>query len=64
MRLISSKLCARLWPIEFLLLSISLLVLLPRPVGFSLVISSITFRTLVRLITVHEYGALGVEKVI
>ena len=34
------------------------------PVAFSLVIFSNTFRTLVRLITVHAYGAMSVEKVI
>ena len=33
-------------------------------VAVSLVFFSIIFRTLVRLIIVHEYGALGVEKVI
>ena len=34
------------------------------PVAVSLVIFCNTFRTLVRLITVHEYGAMSVEKMI
>ena len=64
MRLIPDKLCARLWPIKFFAAFNFFASFAAVPVAFSLVIFSNTFRTLVRLITVHAYGAMSGEKVI